>query len=110
MIGQSQTTKTRVNRPLVGIPSFLRAPICEDPERIAGAIAIMGVPFDEGSPFLAGSRCFGMWRGITAITMATARCNREPVYCRNNASDQSLDNDLASHASRPVIGASQRHE
>ncbi|HZS83523.1 MAG TPA: arginase family protein [Stellaceae bacterium] len=46
----------RINRPFVGIPSFLRAPICARPEECDGAIAIMGAPFDEGSPFLAGSR------------------------------------------------------
>ena len=46
----------RIDRPFVGIPSFLRAPICTNPEECDGAIAVMGAPFDEGSPFLAGSR------------------------------------------------------
>ncbi|MBV9521400.1 MAG: arginase family protein [Alphaproteobacteria bacterium] len=46
----------RINRPFVGIPSFLRAPLCTDPDDFGGAVAVMGVPFDEGSPFLAGSR------------------------------------------------------
>lgn len=46
----------RVDRPFVGIPSFLRSPICTDLDRLDAAIAVMGVPFDEGSPFLAGSR------------------------------------------------------
>ena len=49
------TRSIRVNRPFVGIPSFLRAPIVE-PDEAAAPIAVMGVPFDEGSPFLAGSR------------------------------------------------------
>jgi agmatinase len=48
--------QTRVDRPFVGIPSFLRAPICTDLSKLKAAIAVMGVPFDEGSPFLAGSR------------------------------------------------------
>jgi agmatinase len=47
---------TRVNRPYVGIPSFLRAPICTDLATLDAAVAILGVPFDEGSPFLPGSR------------------------------------------------------
>lgn len=47
---------SRVNRPYVGIPSFLRARICEDPSLLDAAIAVLGVPFDEGSPFLPGSR------------------------------------------------------
>jgi agmatinase len=46
----------RINRPFVGIPSFLRSRICNDLDEFDGAVGIMGVPFDEGSPFLAGSR------------------------------------------------------
>ena len=48
--------KIRVDRPFVGIPTFLRAPICADLSQLRAAIAVMGVPFDEGSPYLAGSR------------------------------------------------------
>jgi agmatinase len=48
--------KTRLDRPFVGIPSFLRSPVCLDLEQLRAAIAVMGVPFDEGSPYLAGSR------------------------------------------------------
>jgi agmatinase len=47
---------TRLDRPFVGIPSFLRSAICTDLDELDAAIAVMGVPFDEGSPFLAGSR------------------------------------------------------
>ena len=46
----------RINRPFVGIPSFLRSRICNDLDEFDGAVGILGVPFDEGSPFLAGSR------------------------------------------------------
>ena len=46
----------QVNRPFVGIASFLRAPVCDDVEQLNAAIAVLGVPFDEGSPFLPGSR------------------------------------------------------
>jgi agmatinase len=42
--------------PFAGIPSFLRAPVCEDLKRIDGDVAVLGVPTDEGSPFLPGSR------------------------------------------------------
>ena len=42
--------------PFVGIPSFLRTPICTDLETLDADIAIMGAPTDEGSPFLPGSR------------------------------------------------------
>lgn len=42
--------------PFVGIPSFLRSPICTDLSKLDAAIAVMGVPTDEGSPFMGGSR------------------------------------------------------
>jgi agmatinase len=46
-----------VNRPYTGIPTFMRAPLAETPQALAGAaIAVLGAPFDEGSPFLPGSR------------------------------------------------------
>ena len=47
---------TRMNWPFVGIPSFLRAPICTDLDTLDADIGIMGVPFDEGVPFMPGSR------------------------------------------------------
>jgi agmatinase len=52
----------RVDRPFVGIPSFLRSRICSDLTQMDADVAVIGVPTDEGSPFLPGSR-FGP-RGI----------------------------------------------
>jgi agmatinase len=46
----------RINRPYVGIPTFLRAKIVQDIATLDASIAVLGVPFDEGSPFLPGSR------------------------------------------------------
>src|ERR1700761_8583146 len=46
----------RVNRPYVGIPTFLRAKAVDDIATLDAAIAVLGVPFDEGSPFMPGSR------------------------------------------------------
>jgi agmatinase len=51
-----------MNYPFVGIPSFLRAAISTDLEQLDADVAVMGVPTDEGSPFMPGSR-FGP-RGI----------------------------------------------
>ncbi len=42
--------------PFVGIPSFLRAEIHTDLDTLDAAIAVLGVPTDEGSPFMGGSR------------------------------------------------------
>ena len=49
-------TGDRLNRPFVGIPSFLRSDVCTDLNALDAAIAILGVPTDEGSPFMPGSR------------------------------------------------------
>jgi agmatinase len=42
--------------PLVGVPSFLRSPICTNLEELDATVAVIGVPSDEGSPFLPGTR------------------------------------------------------
>jgi agmatinase len=42
--------------PSVGVPTFLRTPLCSDIGELDAAIAVLGVPTDEGSPFLPGSR------------------------------------------------------
>lgn len=47
---------SRIDRPYVGIPSFLRSRVVDDLTSIDADIAVLGVPFDEGSPFLPGSR------------------------------------------------------
>ena len=48
--------ESRWNAPFVGIPSFLRSVIATDLDRLDADIAVMGVPSDEGSPFMPGSR------------------------------------------------------
>ena len=47
--------------PFVGIPSFLRAPICTELAKLDATIAVIGVPTGGGSPFMGGSR-FGLLR------------------------------------------------
>jgi len=46
----------RLDYPFVGIPSFLRSPIVQDLARLDADVAVLGVPTDEGSPFMPGSR------------------------------------------------------
>lgn len=48
--------KIVLNKAYTGFPSFLRSRICNDVDRLEAAIAILGVPFDEGSPYLPGTR------------------------------------------------------
>ena len=40
--------------PFVGIPTFLRAPVADTAQ--GARVAVLGVPTDEGSPFIPGSR------------------------------------------------------
>ena len=56
MTSSSRRSGIKLNRPFVGIPSFLRAPVETDLDALDADVAVYGVPFDEGSPFLAGSR------------------------------------------------------
>ncbi len=44
------------NRGYSGIPTFLRSKICENLDAINASYAVLGVPYDEGSPFVGGSR------------------------------------------------------
>jgi agmatinase len=46
----------RLNRGFVGIPTFLRADLCNDPAALSADYAVIGVPYDEGSPFSPGTR------------------------------------------------------
>lgn len=45
-----------MSHPFAGIPSFLRAPIVTELAGLDADIAVIGVPTDEGSPFMHGSR------------------------------------------------------
>lgn len=42
--------------PFVGVPTFLRAPLVERPQAGAADIGVLGVPIDEGQPFIPGAR------------------------------------------------------
>ncbi len=44
------------NSAFSGIPTFLRTKHCNDIETLDADYAVLGVPFDEGSPFLPGTR------------------------------------------------------
>jgi agmatinase len=46
----------RYNAAFVGIPSFLRSDVCTDIDELDADIAVLGVPTDEGVPFMPGSR------------------------------------------------------
>jgi len=65
----------RHNKAYVGIPTFLRSAYCADLSELHARWAVIGMPFDEGSPFAPGSR-FGP-RGIREHSM---RFNPDGVY------------------------------
>ena len=46
----------RINRGYTGIPTFLRSNYESDIHNLKADYAVIGVPFDEGSPFMPGSR------------------------------------------------------
>lgn len=51
MIGES-----RLNRAFTGIPTFLRAKYSPQITQLNAQLAVFGIPFDEGSPYLPGMR------------------------------------------------------
>jgi agmatinase len=53
---QGDRREPRVNFPFVGVPSFLRSAVQTDLGELNADVAVMGVPSDEGSPFMPGSR------------------------------------------------------
>lgn len=46
----------RVNRAFTGIATFLRANYCDDLAQLQAQMAVFGVPLDDASPFMPGSR------------------------------------------------------
>jgi len=48
--------RDRLNRGFVGVPTFLRANYCSDIATAKAEFAVLGVPFDEGSPYAPGAR------------------------------------------------------
>ena len=46
----------RLNRAYSGVPTFLRADYCDDIDMLDADYAVIGVPYDDGSPFVGGSR------------------------------------------------------
>ncbi|MEZ5774241.1 MAG: arginase family protein [Hyphomicrobiaceae bacterium] len=56
MTEQSAGGATRANRAFTGIATFMRAPHQSDLAGLDADVAVLGVPFDEGSPFAPGSR------------------------------------------------------
>ncbi len=46
----------RLNRAYSGVPTFLRSDYCDDIEAMDADYAVLGVPYDDGSPFVGGSR------------------------------------------------------
>ena len=53
---QGDRSEPRVDFPFVGIASFLRSAVQTDLSKLDADVAVMGVPSDEGSPFMPGSR------------------------------------------------------
>lgn len=54
--GRVSGNQRSLSYPFAGIPSFLRAPIHSELGSLDADIAVIGVPTDEGSPYMPGSR------------------------------------------------------
>ena len=61
----------RHNLPITGIASFAKYPICTDLEALDADICVMGIPYDQSTPYLTGSK-FGP-RRIREVSCHYAR-------------------------------------
>lgn len=52
----SRGNQSSLHYAFAGIPSFLRAPIQAELSRLDADVAVLGVPSDDGSPYMPGSR------------------------------------------------------
>ncbi len=101
--------------PYVGVPTFLRAPLAESAE--GADIAVLGVPFDEGSPFMPGTR-FGP-RAIRAQSLRfaggmfdlqakrTVLSSREPGRRIVDAGDVTVLPATPDHTARSITSSVQ---
>ncbi|MEM7426759.1 MAG: arginase family protein [Pseudomonadota bacterium] len=48
--------ESRLNRAYSGVPTFLRSDYCDDLDKLDADYAVIGVPYDDGSPYVGGSR------------------------------------------------------
>jgi agmatinase len=87
----SKAKLKRADRAFVGIPSFLRSRICTNFDALNADIAVVGVPTDEGSPFMAGSR-FGP-RAIREHSMRFAGSGLYDVSAGREFLQFEMDND-----------------
>ena len=81
----------QLTAPFAGIPSFLRADICEDLDLLDADIAIMGAPTDEGSPFMPGAR-FGP-RGLREHSLRFGKTG----YFDHDANRKFLEYEMTNH-------------
>lgn len=56
MISNMRGADDRLNRAYSGVPTFLRSDYCDDISSLDADYAVLGVPYDDGSPFMGGSR------------------------------------------------------
>ena len=70
----------RYNLPFTGIATFLRAPICSDLNTLDAEIAVLGIPFDEGTTWKPGSRMAPRRIREMAARFASFRTGSSPGY------------------------------
>ncbi len=56
MVSNMRGAEDRLNRAYSGVPTFLRSDYCDDIATLDADYAVLGVPYDDGSPFMGGSR------------------------------------------------------
>ncbi len=86
--------ETRFNLPFSGIATFLRAPVCSDLANLDADIAILGIPFDEGTTWKPGSRLAPRRIREMAMRFASTGSGRPSGYFDLDEGKRYLEREL----------------
>jgi agmatinase len=84
----------RLNLPFTGFASFLRTPICDDLTKLDADVAVLGVPFDEGTTWKPGSRLAPRRIREMAVRFASLGVSRAAGYYDMDEGQRFLEQEL----------------
>ena len=87
--------ESRFNLPFSGIATFLRAPVCSDLASLDADIAILGIPFDEGTTWKPGSRMAPRRIREMAMRFASTGADRPAGYFDLDERKRYLEHELS---------------
>jgi agmatinase len=84
----------RLNLPFTGVVTFLRTPVCSDLATLDADVAVLGVPFDEGTTWKPGSRMAPRRIREMAVRFASLGSSRAMGYFDLDEGTRFLEHEL----------------